>query len=108
MEILQNDIFGKKHQTKEEKMKKTTPSQTKDFINVTLQNGLNDQNASADAMLIHRVLQRKLIYSGLNTSKYKSAFLKILKNEMEIKKGKIDQISAVRDSLIEFFIKSKF
>ena len=107
MEIIQNDIFGKKHQTKNEKIKKPTNSQTKDFVNVTLQNGLHEQDAITDAMLIHRVLQRKLIYSGLNNIKNKSAFLTILKNELKIKKGKTDPVSAVRDSLLEFFIKSK-
>lgn len=106
MEILQNDIFGKKHQTKEEKPKKSTP-QAKEFVNVKLRNGLSESAASNDAMLIHRVLQRKLIYAGLKSINQKSAFLKILKNELEIKTGKKDPVSAVRDSLLEFFAKQR-
>jgi len=107
MDIIQNDIFGEKHQLKNEKIKKPTTSQSRDFFNVALQNGLYEQDASNNAMLIHRVLERKLIYSGLNSAQHKATFLKILKNELEIKNGKKDPVSAVRDSLIGYFIKLK-
>lgn len=107
MDVIQNDIFGKKHQIKNEKIKKPITPQSKDFFNVKLENGLYEQEAINNAMLIHRILQRKLIYSGLNNIQHKAKFLKVLKNELEIKRGKKDPVSAVRDSLIEFFVKPK-
>ena len=107
MEIIQNDILGNKHQTKNEKAKKASSASSKEYVDIGLKNGINEYDAIDNAMLIHRVLQRKLIYRGLSSPKDKAAFLKIFKNELKIKSGQIDPASAVRDSLIEFYIKLK-
>lgn len=104
-EILQNDIFGKKHSTVLQKEKKQTPSAPKNFPNVTIIDGNDEIKAANDAMLIHRILQKKLLYAGNLDKKQREIFMKILKNEMEIKAGKIDSVTATRDSLLAFFVK---
>lgn len=105
-EILQNDIFGKKHNTVLQKEKKqTSTSAAKSFHNVTIIDGIDEIKAGNDAMLIHRILQKKLLYAGNLDRKQREIFMKILKNEMEIKSGKIDAITATRDSLLAFFVK---
>jgi hypothetical protein len=43
-------------------------------------------------MLIHRFLQKK--------TTHKSVLLKLLKNEMNIKMGRMEAVTAVRDSLL--------
>jgi hypothetical protein len=73
---------------------------TAGYRNITLRDGVDEKNAESDAMLIHRILQRKVIYGGLASSSSKSLFLKIIGNEIAIKTGEIDPISATRDSLI--------
>lgn len=105
MDILQNDIFGKKHNTKIEKEKKQSGSSSKKFPTVTLKDGINETQVASDAMLNHRVLEKKLIYSGLTTSQQRQTFMKIVKNELSIKAGLIDAATATRDSLISFFVK---
>ena len=104
MQILQNDIFGTKHNTLQEKEKKQSlAAASKTFKEVTLLDGINEINATNEAMLIHRVLQKKILYAGLSTQKQKEIFLRILENEMKIKSGQIEAVTATRDSLLAFF-----
>ncbi len=108
MKILQNDIFGNSHDTKPEKEKKPPMAAPKNFPTISLRDGLNESQANADAMLFHRILQKKMIYEGLKTERQRNVFMKILKNELSIKAGLLDSVSASRDSLIAFYItKSK-
>lgn len=110
MEIAQKDIFGTSHKLSEDKKEKSKPSASaaKSFPNVTIASGINELQATGDAMLIHRILQRKLIYSGLSEQKRLAIFLRILKNETSIKAGIIEPATATRDSLLAFFTSPKF
>ncbi|MDR2666876.1 MAG: hypothetical protein LBB34_02040 [Holosporales bacterium] len=106
MTILQSDIFGTKHQvTNEREKKKQEPpaAQKKVFHEITIRDGLDTRKVTNDAMLIHRILQKKLIYSGLTTEKQRSAFIRILKNELSIKQGAVEPMTATRDSLLSIF-----
>jgi hypothetical protein len=106
MEITQRDIFGNGHKllATEEKQKKvgTTPSQ-KGYVDISLKDGLLESAAANDAILIHRILQRKLIYSGLTMTKQGSAYLRVFENELRIKRGRAIPSTATRDSLLAFF-----
>ncbi|GHT89202.1 hypothetical protein FACS1894113_3650 [Alphaproteobacteria bacterium] len=106
MNIMQNDIFGEKHSATPEKAKKPASEAPKKFRNVSLLDGINEKEATGDAMLIHRILQRKAIYSGLSSEKMRKIFLKIFLNELLIKAGKNDAATSVRDSLFTFFIQN--
>lgn len=106
MKILQNDIFGKKHDTKPEKEKKVAASSPKTFPGISLKDEITESQATANAMLIHRGLERKLIYSRLESTQAQKKFIKILKNELKIKAGIIDTVTATRDSLLTFFTNS--
>ncbi|MDR1289304.1 MAG: hypothetical protein LBJ77_02830 [Holosporales bacterium] len=102
VEISQMDIFGNGHRLNEEKEKKPTSPQSpsKGYREVSLEDGLLESSAATDAVLIHRILQRKLIYSGLTTDKQKLAFLRVFENEMRIKGGKQNPITSTRYSLL--------
>jgi hypothetical protein len=106
MEILQKDIFGNDHKliAKDKPNKVTmTQSSSRSYGNISLENGLLETFVSNDAILIHRILQRKLIYSGFTSDKQRAAFLQIFDNEMRIKRGKVSPVTAARDSLLAFF-----
>ena len=107
MEIMQNDIFGKLHNTKPEKEKKPLLANPKNFPSVTLNDGLNEAEASANAMLIHKILQKRLLNGGLNTQHQQDIFMRILNNELAIKSGQLDPATATRDSLISFYVMGK-
>ncbi|MDR3031209.1 MAG: hypothetical protein LBU35_02375 [Holosporales bacterium] len=104
MELLQQDIFGEKHKTIQEKEKKQpTSAASKAFREMSLADGINEKEITNEFMLILRILQRKILFSGLLSTKTKDMFLRILLNELSIKSGKTDPATAVRDSLIAFF-----
>ena len=104
LQILQKDIFGESHKNVQEKEKKQSASSGyKPFREITLSDGINEKNLTADSMLILRVLQKKLIYRGLGSEELREKFLRVFQNELLIKSGKLDSATAVRDSLISFF-----
>jgi hypothetical protein len=106
MEIFQNDIFGVKHQTSDLDQNRKPPQPTgnaKPFRQIGLTDGIDEEVASNDAMLIHRILQKKLLYSGLSSKKQRDVLLRILYNEMNIKAGNIEPATASRDSLLASF-----
>ena len=45
MKIMQNDIFGQLHDTKPEKEKKPSMAVSKNFPSITLNDGLNENEA---------------------------------------------------------------
>lgn len=104
MKIMQNDIFGQLHDTKPEKEKKTSMAAAKNFPSVTLNDGLNESEASANAMLIHKILEKRLINGGLSTKLQQEIFQRVLNNELAIKSGLLEASTATRDSLISFFV----
>lgn len=106
IQILQKDIFGDYDKTATEKSpekKQSSAGGYKPFREITLSDGINEKNLSADAMMILRVLQRKLIYRGLSSKALQAKFLRVFRNELLIKSGKLDPATSVRDSLISFF-----
>ena len=107
MEILQNDIFGKHHNTQPEKDKKPSMAAPKSFPSITLNDGLNEAEASANAMLIHKMLQKRLLASNLRTQRQIDAFMRVLNNELSIKSGQMDPATATRDSLISFYVMAR-
>ena len=107
MEIMQSDIFGKLHNTKPEKEKKPSMANPKSFPSITLNDGLNEAETSANAMLIHKILQKRLLNGGLNTQRQQAIFMRILDNELAIKSGQLDPATATRDSLISFYVMGK-
>ncbi|MDR0553160.1 MAG: hypothetical protein LBG13_03665 [Holosporales bacterium] len=111
--IFQRDITGALIELEAQAKKKRTASgervhtPTTGYRSITLRDGCDGKNAESDSMLIHRILQRKVIYGGLNSSDLRSILLKIIKNEMAIKIGEIDSVSATRDSLIIYELLKK-
>ncbi|MDR1233667.1 MAG: hypothetical protein LBJ92_00745 [Holosporales bacterium] len=83
-----------------------TTGTSKAYRDVTLKDGILEAEAAADAMLIHRILQRKMIYSNLSTANQQRVFLRIFMNEANIKTGAISPCTATRDSIISFFTMS--
>ena len=110
MEIFQTDIFGNRQNTgldpnKKDKKQDNPSKKTREYRDVTLNDGLLDEkNIEGDAMLILRILQRKMLYSGLSSIKSGKIFRNIVANEMSIKLGDTDSITAVRSSLVEYFL----
>jgi hypothetical protein len=101
MKVFQRDLLGNKIEIQTGKAKKeskpvSAPPPKKEFKSITLNIGIDAKQAEAEAMLTHRVLQKR----ALNLSK----LLKILKNEIAIKAGQKDAVTAVRDSLIRFYV----
>ena len=107
MEIMQNDIFGKHHNARPEKDKKPSMAAPKSFPRNTLDDGLNEAEASANAMLIHKILQKRLVSGNLCTQRQIDVFMRILSNELAIKSGLMEASTATRDSLISFYVMSK-
>lgn len=103
MKILQNDIFGQKHDTNPEKEKKVSMAAPKSFPNISLKSGLSEAQTVNDFVLIHRVLLKRLVGSGLPTKLQREVFAKVVKNELFIKAGRIDTLTATRDTLLAFF-----
>ncbi|MBR1479695.1 MAG: hypothetical protein IJ599_02235 [Alphaproteobacteria bacterium] len=103
MKILQNDIFGQKHDTKPEKEKKVSMAAPKSFPNISLKSGLSEAQTVNDFVLIHRVLLKRLMGGGLTTKQQREVFAKVVKNELSIKSGRTDTLAATRDSLLAFF-----
>ena len=104
MKILQSDIFGEKHNSVQEKEKKQSlAASPKPFKDISIHDGINEGNATSEAMLIHRVIQKKIMYSGISTEKQREVLMRVLINEMKIKSGECDATTATRDSLITFF-----
>lgn len=106
MKVLQNDIFGQKHDLNPEKEKKSSSATSKSFPTISLLDGLHEAQAAANAMLVHRALEKKLIFGGMTSSHQKKIFMKILKYELSIKAGIIDSLTATRDSLLSFYTSS--
>jgi hypothetical protein len=100
MEIFQKDILGGGIAINSEKLKKssekTAIASKKEYKPITISDGIDEKRAEADAMLIHRFLQKR--------ARNKSLLLKLLKNEMNIKNGKVEAVTAVRDSLLSVFL----
>ncbi|MDR3224089.1 MAG: hypothetical protein LBT03_00660 [Holosporales bacterium] len=107
MKIIQHDILGAKLvvNEKSEKQKPFSVAAVKGYVDVTLATGFSESQATSDFMLVHRILQKKLIASGLMSKNSTSCLLKIVMNEMNIKAGNIEASSATRDSLLLFFMK---
>ena len=104
---MQNDIFGQLHDTKPEKEKMPSMATSKNFPSITLNDGLNETEASVNAMLIHKILEKRLLNSGLSSKLQQDIFQRVLNNELSIKSGQLDPATATRDSLITFFIMSR-
>ena len=104
MKIMQNDIFGQLHDTMPEKEKKPSMAVAKNFPSITLNDGLNENEAAANAMLIHKILEKRLINGGLGTKLQQKIFQRVLNNELAIKAGELEPAIATRDSLIAFFV----
>lgn len=104
MKIMQNDIFGQLHDTLPEKEKKQSMAVSKNFPSITLNDGLNETEASANAMLIHKILEKRLINGGLGAKLQQEIFQRVINNELSIKSGQLDPATATRDSLIAFFV----
>jgi hypothetical protein len=103
VKILQCDIFGNTHSAGGEapgKKTLTTSTSSKKNIDVNINSGINKAQAAGDAMLIHRVLQKRLVWSGLKTQKQLSTLVKLVRNEMLIKAGAIETETATRNSLL--------
>jgi hypothetical protein len=102
---MQTDIFGGMHRVEGEQLpkKQERSTQTKPFRPITIHDGHDETHATNSAMLIHRSLQKKLSATGLTTSAQNAAFVRIFMNELKIKSGTMDPVTAVRDSLISFF-----
>ena len=109
MEILQNDIFGNKQLVSEVKEKKSssTPAKQREYRDVSISDGLDSVRAENESMLILRILQKKIMYSGISSKVQKDKLLKIIQNEADIKLGITDPITSVRSSLLEFFVQKK-
>ena len=107
MKIMQNDIFGKQHNAVTEKEKKPSMAAPKNFPSITLNDGLNEAEASANAMLIHKMLQKRLISGNLSTQRQIDVFMRVLNNELSIKSGQMDPATATRDSLLAFYVMAK-
>ncbi len=101
---MQNDIFGQLHDTKPAKEKTPSMAAPKNFPSITLNDGLNEAEASVNAMLIHKILEKRLLNGGLSSKLQQDIFQRILNNELSIKSGQLDPTTATRDSLISFFI----
>lgn len=98
MKIIQNDIFGMPCDIKGSQKHVKAIVIEKQYRDVNISDGSNEISAANDAMLIHRILQKKSL-KNMN----QQVFLRILENEMRIKSGDIDSVTAVRDSLLNFF-----
>jgi hypothetical protein len=103
MKILQCDIFGDTHSVgsnaSSQKMSATS-AQSKKPLDVNINSGISKAQAAGDAMLIHRVLQKRLMWSGLKTSKQLNVLAKLVGNEMLTKAGAVEPETATRDSLL--------
>lgn len=90
---MQKNLFGvNQHQVSP---KKTSPEKPKStFPEVTLVKGLNRQEATADSVFWHRILINKSI-----RQQKPGQFLKLLGNEISLKKGLKDSYLAIQDSL---------
>ena len=107
MKVMQNDIFGKQHDLAPVKEKKPSLANQKSFPSITLNDGLNEAEASSNAMLIHKILEKRMLTKGLNSSLNQRVFMRILNNELAIKSGLMDSATATRDSLISFYVMLK-
>jgi hypothetical protein len=106
MEIFQNDLFGNRHLESESsrgKPRALTSAPPQQFRQVCLEDGLDEAIASGDSMLIHRILQKKILYQRPINKERVGILLKVLHNEMSIKSGKIEPSTASRDSLLAFY-----
>lgn len=105
MEVFQRNISGSGNTISTTKEKKSAEKQEKKpFPEIKIEGGINEKQAESDSMLIHRSLQRKIIFDGL---KKRNTFLKIINNEINIKIGATDAVTATRDSLLSFFAKNR-
>lgn len=103
MEIFQRNIIGGGDTITTIKEKKPAEKQIKKpFPEINITSGINEKQAESDAMLIHRSLQKKIMFGGLQK---RELFLKIINNEADVKLGLKDAVSASRDSLLSFFVK---
>ncbi len=103
MEIFQRNIVGGGNTISTIKEKKHVAKQAKKlFPKININSGINEKQTESDTMLIHRFLQKKIIFRGIQD---KNLLLKIINNEIDIKLGLQDAITASRDSLLSFFVK---
>jgi hypothetical protein len=106
LQVFQKDILGQQHDVVAKEQSKTRQvggNAKPPFRQISLADGVNAEVATSDAMLIHRILQKKLLYAGLSSEKQRRVLLRILRNEIGIKAGNIEPITASRDSLIAYF-----
>ena len=101
--MKQTDIFGNKHDINPATTKTNQSIKTKYFPKINLEFGLETAQMQTDYILVHRIMQKKL--ANNNISKNMKSFIKIFCNELKIKAGKQDIVSATRDSLIEYCLK---
>jgi hypothetical protein len=101
VEIFQKDILGgglvlNTNPSPKKSLEKSNMKAKKEYRPITILDGIDEKHAESEAMLIMRTLQKR--------TKDKNLQIKLIKNEMNIKNGKIEAITAVRDSLIASFV----
>ncbi len=111
------DIFGNKQSESTNINNVISNSKTKKiFPKIDINIGLNNNQLQSDSVLIHRLLQKKLlsnlekntvlsnkISSNLETNIQK--FMRILINEMKTKQSNYDINLITRDTLLEYYVK---
>lgn len=83
-------------------IKQSTNKNKSNFPKIDINIGLNNNQLQSNSVLIHRLLQKRLI-GDLNKNMQK--FIKILVNEMNSKTNKYDIDIITRDTLLEYYIK---
>ncbi|MDR1332926.1 MAG: hypothetical protein LBJ69_00770 [Holosporales bacterium] len=107
VKILQRDIFGVAAQdgvghgaVQTQQAAAPTRAPAKKFPSINIDSGISSAQAAGDAMLIHRSLQKKLMWSELKTARQFRTFMGIVQNEMAIKAGLVEPVTATRDSIL--------
>jgi hypothetical protein len=106
--VLQKNIIGGESVVDSPKernvvAKKSVPA---NFFDMSIKDGLDAKYSDECSMIVHRIIQKRILFSGIKTEKQRDIFLKTLQNEIDIKIGEIDACTATRDSLISFFVKT--
>lgn len=107
IKVLQNDILGNKVSISDEKIKEKSPTKPREFKNISILDGNDQKYLESDYMLMLRIMQKRILYKVNQSPKMKNLFLKLIHNEMKLKLGELDSVSATRDSLISYFVIDK-
>jgi hypothetical protein len=103
---VQNNIFGQQDTLIPGKEETKVVAAKKPYRNISIMDGNDEKYVADNYMLLLRSVQKRAAEKEMAGAQ-KELLLQLLYNEIHLKQGTTDILSATRDSLLQFFCRTK-